>query len=446
MPLIRALSNRDGLPGGLLWIAPLLMMASFLGPRQAVAQESCVSCHAALVKTRNVHALTEDCSSCHESVATPHPQKGKKTFKLAQQVPALCLTCHNAFDKSVVHAPVKEGSCTTCHDPHGSDEAKLLNAAPKELCLACHAEKAESKHPHGPVSAGDCLACHDPHQSEHKALLVKQGDALCAGCHLDTQAFSKAKSVHAALEAGCTSCHNPHGAANPKLLSELGSQLCFQCHDEMAAKVAKASVQHAPVKSDKGCVSCHSPHSSNNPKLLLKAESETCLGCHKASLPRTATVLHGPIKDGQCTPCHDPHGSAYPKLLKAGFATDPYVPYTTQAFALCFSCHKRELLQFPDTSFATNFRDGERNLHYLHVNNPRKGRSCALCHEIHASAGPKLIADSVPFGQWKLPVNFVKTSTGGSCSPGCHQPYSYDRNSPGKKLELPKPGAAKKDK
>jgi predicted CXXCH cytochrome family protein len=371
-------------------------------------------------------------------VATPHPQKGGKTFKLAQEVPALCFGCHDAFGKSVVHAPVKDGSCTTCHDPHGSDQ-------PQQLCATCHSDKAAARHLHGPVSAGDCTACHDPHQSDAKSLLVRQDAALCFGCHLDAQSFSKAKDVHPALEAGCTSCHDPHGAANPKLLSEAGNQLCFQCHDEVAARVAQASVPHAALKSDKGCGSCHSPHASDNPKLLLKPEGATCLDCHKAILPKTATVLHGPIKDGRCTACHEPHGGANPRLLRGGFPADPYVPYTAEAFGLCFSCHKRELLQFPDTSFATGFRDGERNLHYLHVNNPKKGRSCALCHGLHATAGPKLVAQSVPFGQWTLPLNFVKTDTGGSCSPGCHQPQSYDRNNPGKKAELPKPGPARKE-
>lgn len=445
MPLVRTLrrAGRVLRPFPPLLIILIFMLAAGLGVAPAGAEESCASCHAALVKTRNAHAATEDCTNCHASLATPHPQKGQKGFKLAQEVPALCFSCHDAFGKSVIHAPVKEGSCTTCHDPHGSDQAKLLIAAPKELCATCHADKSEARHLHGPVSAGACTACHDPHQSDVKSLLVKQGDALCATCHPDTQAFSRAKHVHPALEGGCGSCHDPHGAANPKLLATAGSALCFQCHDEIGATVSKASVPHAPVQGDKACAACHSPHASEYPKLLLKPEGETCLGCHKAIVPKAATVLHGPIQDGRCTPCHEPHGGANARLLKVGFQTDPYVPYTAQSFALCFGCHKRELLQFPDTSFATGFRDGTRNLHYLHVNNPQKGRSCALCHEMHASTAPRLIADSVPFGQWKLPLNFVKTDSGGSCAPGCHQPYSYDRNNPGRKLELPKPGASK---
>ncbi len=109
------------------------------------------------------------------------------------------------------------------------------------------------------------------------------------------------------------------------------------------------------------------------------------------------------------------------------------MPYTDTAYALCFTCHDRDLLRYPDTSFATGFRDGERNLHFLHVNNAQKGRSCALCHELHGGTNDVLIAESVTFGSWQLPLKFVKSDNGGSCAPGCHRPAVYDRKNPGKK-------------
>ncbi len=60
---------------------------------------------------------------------------------------------------------------------------------------------------------------------------------------------------------------------------------------------------------------------------------------------------------------------------------------------------------------------------------------------MHGSGNSKLIADSVPFGKWSLPLKFVKTDTGGSCAPGCHKMQSYDRKNPGKKPEQAKPAA-----
>jgi hypothetical protein len=66
------------------------------------------------------------------------------------------------------------------------------------------------------------------------------------------------------------------------------------------------------------------------------------------------------------------------------------------------------------------------------VNRERKGRTCRACHETHASNKAKHIRDSVPFGPggWELPIGYEKTATGGSCAPGCHSAYTYDRVSP----------------
>ena len=425
-------------------ISPLasLLAGFLLAGRAGAADKTCAiaACHETLVQGKSVHAAAESCDGCHESVATPHPQKGKKTFKLAAQQPDLCITCHEAFGKKpFVHAPVKDGTCTTCHDPHASKEPKLLSSPLKDLCGACHADHVEFKVPHGPVAAGDCTVCHTPHEAEVKGLLLKKGDQLCFGCHLDVQEGLKKKHVHAAVESGCTSCHNPHGSANPKLLAEAGAALCYQCHSDIAEKVQKGTVAHAPVNSPKGCASCHSPHATDQAKLLLSPEKELCLACHKTIVTKAMTVLHGPIDKGQCTPCHDPHGSQNARLLIKGFSPEPYVAYTDKEYELCFTCHKRDLLQYPDTSFATKFRDGERNLHSLHVNNKQKGRSCRLCHAIHGGGNAALIAEKVTFGQWSLPLKFVKSENGGSCSPGCHKPYSYDRKGAGKKPEPPKP-------
>lgn len=364
-----------------------LVLGGFALAAAATAQENCVTaqCHATLLQAKNVHAAAEDCSSCHEPVATPHPQAGQKTFKLSQQPPELCFTCH---------------------------------------------DQSTPKFEHGPVSAGDCMACHSPHASEQKALLLEPGDALCFGCHGDIQELLAKPNVHPAIDEGCTSCHQPHGSDHPKLLAQAAPQLCVECHSDIGEQIEKASVAHPPVTSEAACASCHSPHAADQPKLLLQPEREACLSCHKTVVTAEMTVLHGPIADGKCTPCHDPHGGTQPKLLRAEFPVDPYVPYTTAEFALCFQCHKRDLLQYPDTSFATGFRDGERNLHFLHVNDPQKGRSCALCHAVHGGNNASLVAQSVPFGQWRLPLRFVKTATGGSCAPGCHKPQAYDREKP----------------
>lgn len=428
-------------------LAAALFAALLRAADASAAEPTCATaaCHEKLLKGKVVHAAAEGCDACHESVATPHPQKGKKTFKLTAKQPDLCVSCHEAFGKKKhVHAPVKEGTCTTCHDPHSSKEPKLLSSPLNELCGACHSDHVEFKVVHGPVSAGECTICHTPHESAEKGLLLKPSPGLCYGCHTDVEQGLKKKFVHAAVEGGCTSCHNPHGSAYPKLVAKAGAGVCYDCHSGIEDELKKATSQHAPVNSPKGCASCHSPHASDAAKLLPASEKVLCLGCHKNVLTNSMTVFHGPVAKGQCTPCHKPHGSTNPRLLVGSFPADQYVPYSDKEFGLCFGCHNRDLVKYPDTSFATKFRDGDRNLHYLHVNNKLKGRSCKLCHGMHGADNAALIADKVAFGSWSLPIKFVMNENGGSCAPGCHKPFAYARK--GKPVPAPVPTPAPKKK
>ena len=345
-------------------------------------QEGCVTakCHKGMLKTKNIHPAAEPCDTCHESVKAPHPQKNAKTFKFSQEVPALCFQCHAPFGAlKHIHPPVKDGMCTTCHNPHDSAEPKLLVQPMKDLCTSCHPDKIDFKYIHGPTSTGDCTACHNPHESNNERLLLKQGNDVCFTCHVDMQTEIKKKVVHPALEGGCISCHSPHGSAVKKFFSAEVPGLCFQCHPDIEDKVKTTKTVHPPLKSEKSCITCHSPHASDAPKLLPKAVKDLCLDCHKDLIKKNQTVLHGPIKEGKCTACHDPHGTPNDRLLIKPYSPEFYVSYSDTEFQLCFSCHNRDLLRFPTTSYATGFRNGDRNLHYLHVNRKDRGKRCKVC-------------------------------------------------------------------
>jgi hypothetical protein len=86
----------------------------------------------------------------------------------------------------------------------------------------------------------------------------------------------------------------------------------------------------------------------------------------------------------------------------------------------------------------TNFRDGDRNLHFLHVNKEKRGRTCRACHEVHASAYPLQLREKVPYGKWMMPLNYKKRESGGSCHPGCHELEAYDRDA------APRPAAKRR--
>ena len=413
----------------------VFFISLFTSHTTSTAQEGCISnkCHPTLLKAKHVHPVAQPCETCHQSVDAKHPQKNKKTFKLMQDPPGLCSMCHGELGKKRnVHSPVKGGMCTTCHDPHASKEAKLLQQPSRKLCLMCHTGKLKHKYVHGPTATGDCSTCHAPHESDNSALTIKEGAELCYMCHVDMKDKIQKKYLHPALGGGCTSCHNPHGSPSKKLLSADGRKLCFMCHPQVQEQLKKATSIHPPVQMEQACASCHSPHSSDAPKLLAKTEKDLCLGCHPQVIGKGKKVLHGPIQGGSCTSCHNPHGSTYGKLLVNSFPTGFYVPYSDKQYKLCFTCHNRDLLRNPTTSNATGFRNGKKNLHYVHVNKKEKGRSCKSCHRMHASENKKLIADTLPFGNWKLPIQFEKKQTGGSCAPGCHKQYTYSRKAKAK--------------
>jgi predicted CXXCH cytochrome family protein len=149
--------------------------------------------------------------------------------------------------------------------------------------------------------------------------------------------------------------------------------------------------------------------------------------------------LHGPVAQKDCKGCHSSHGSEHFRLLIKEYPPEFYAPFSTEAYELCFSCHKESLALVEKTSELTDFRNGEMNLHYLHVNKPQRGRTCRSCHSTHASTQANHVRESVPYGMWDLPIQFEKTETGGSCTPGCHVAYRYDRESP---VDYTSPAAA----
>jgi predicted CXXCH cytochrome family protein len=244
---------------------------------------------------------------------------------------------------------------------------------------------------------------------------------------------------HAVVDQkGCNQCHKPTWKEHPGKekdfeLREKMPQLCVKCHDG----IIDHKKVHSPVAGG-SCTACHSPHSSSFKNLLLTDKKTICLNCHNKSLSKdnkqvinmlqlvqTRKYLHAAMNGG-CITCHMPHGSDYPKFVNAAFPDGNYVPAVRDSFDLCFQCHDSDLLEKEVTTTATNFRNGETNLHFKHMNGP-KARNCITCHDVHGSDNPRLIADKVPFGKWDLPIRYTVQDSGGTCRPGCHSQKQYVR-------------------
>lgn len=425
-----------------------LVFLAWGGPASAAAppKPSCVTakCHATMGMEKYVHgpAAVGDCTYCHQ-------QTGKHQFKPIKDVGSLCYQCHNREDKGKhVHPPVKDGECTGCHDPHQSPYQFQLRAAGEDLCFLCH-DKPEivgKKSAHSPVEEGGCSSCHNPHSSDYPKMLMAAGNDVCFSCHdAKLEESQTKKHTHDPVAEACTNCHSPHSADYEyNLIGEPTQGLCFMCHDDKQEEIQNDKVKHAGLDTPEKCLACHDPHYSDNAKQLTMQPMNLCLNCHSpayddgngkntanmAAILKNNKFKHGPILEKDCTSCHNPHGSDNFRILVANFTPVFYSSYDPKNFELCFMCHEKDLASTQYTTTMTGFRNGQENLHYVHVNKRVKGRTCRACHDAHATNNPRHIRDAVPFGSWGLPVGYTKTDTGGQCQSGCHQLFKYDRKNP----------------
>ena len=309
-----------------------------------------------------------------------------------------CMDCHGkVVEKKVPHKPVTEG-CGKCHTSNGKkhpleDVAGFtLTLKVPQLCFSCHENKYQDAHVHRPVTDGDCGACHDAHSSNEKHLTSILPPKQCYFCHTDLKdSVAKASLVHGAMNDSltCLRCHNPHATPEKKLLISEEKTLCFSCHNK-------------PIKKDKRTI--------QNMKHFIE----------------TSKYVHGTIDNNGCAVCHNPHASDNGNLLRASFPSSNYAPGKKENYNQCFpSCHESTMIE-DSVSRETGFRNGSKNLHYLHVVK-EKGRSCTNCHNVHASNNLYLLEDKVKFGEWDMPLLFKRIDKGGSCTPGCHREKSYQR-------------------
>ncbi len=230
-----------------LFCATLLLFLSF--PFLVSAAEiNCLKCHGKLTKGKTVHpALTMGCVTCHSALdakTVPHKKSAVIAHGLSAEQPELCYGCHDktTFTKKNIHPAVDMG-CTNCHNPHSSNNARLLVSNSPALCFTCHDKAAFGKKTaHPPVASGKCLACHVPHSSDEMALLAKKPMDACLQCHRNithgqhTRAMAM-RDVRDPARPGkplyCGSCHDPHGSDSPLMFRfdvKATKELCLHCH------------------------------------------------------------------------------------------------------------------------------------------------------------------------------------------------------------------------
>lgn len=324
--------------------------------------------------------------------------------------------------------------------------AIIFSITPKTAeCSAPLPQGADIAWSHAPYEMGECGICHTGDDPADPGPVEGSVTELCYGCHeAIEQAMKQSRVAHAAVEDDCTYCHNPHNAAFRKLLIAESPKLCADCHEDVWAEATESPVRHASVESGDGCLNCHSPHASNVDSLLKGLAYDLCVDCHSedglldeqgreltgfGSLLAANPVVHGPIAARDCSGCHTPHGGQIFRLLVTRYPEKFYAPFDPKNYELCFSCHNEEVVSAERTTTLTGFRDGDQNLHFVHVNKADRGRTCRACHEVHAAPQEHLVRDGVPYGKsgWVLKINYTRAPNGGSCAKTCHGELSYDR-------------------
>jgi predicted CXXCH cytochrome family protein len=138
---------------------------------------ACFTCHLQTHAEFNLpqhHPVIENkmnCVQCHD----PHgldirkPARGLAMARLNES----CAPCHREQSKPFVfeHEALREG-CTICHNPHGSINAKMLVERDNNLCLKCHAQRAD------PTMGGQIFIGMEPHSAK-----LRLGSCWSAGCH-----------------------------------------------------------------------------------------------------------------------------------------------------------------------------------------------------------------------------------------------------------------------
>ncbi len=148
------------------------------------------------LKAPGENAKDVGCESCH-GPGSLHVDSGgaPRTIINPRRSPEVCFQCH--LDKQAEfnlpsHHPVIEGkvSCGDCHDPHkgsvimgGGTELMGKN----EVCAKCHTEQfGPFVFEHEAMREG-CTTCHNPHGSVNARLLIARNATLCLRCHYQQQ-------------------------------------------------------------------------------------------------------------------------------------------------------------------------------------------------------------------------------------------------------------------
>jgi DmsE family decaheme c-type cytochrome len=238
-------------------------------PRDSVEDKGCEGCHGPA--RQHVESGGEERGGLISYAAnSPTPVADRN---------ALCLRCHEESNRLLWPGSTHDRedlACTNCHTimKNVSERAQLKAADVTQTCAQCHmqrkAQQLQASHMPlgvGTTNAMGCTSCHNPHGSANEKLLVAPTvNDVCFTCHADKR--GPFLWEHAPVTENCANCHNPHGSNNEQMLKVPKPRLCQQCHLGTGHPNRPYSTDPSFTKYIDGrqCVNCHTMiHGSNHP-------------------------------------------------------------------------------------------------------------------------------------------------------------------------------------
>jgi hypothetical protein len=220
-------------------------------------------------------------------------------------------------------------------------------------------------------------------------------------------------SPGAARHVACVDCHEPHSVSSGRETAPEAGEILGRTWG-----IGIDGQRVDPVRFEyEVCLKCHGD-SANKPQVtggsgidrvrravadvnLRRVFDPSSPSFHPVAAPGRNPVVPGlesPLSSASmiyCSDCHasdsgadaggagprGPHGSVYPFMLERQYLTSSPNPESPAAYALCYKCHRRDVLLSSESGFVVRRDAEERPLHAIHV--VGASAPCSVCHDAH---------------------------------------------------------------
>ncbi|MDP1648129.1 MAG: cytochrome c3 family protein [Rubrivivax sp.] len=332
------------------------------------------------------------CTACHD----PHSNDQGNFLVASNRYSALCTTCHQLLDwpqsshatsnkpwngagnspwPNSPYATVEENGCGSCHVSHSAaGHQRLMNyAAEEDNCLVCHTGNVASRNIGRELTkltghkVQNYVGLHDA--AENHALPGVPRHVECADCHNAHRANAGASPGAPRVSGASVGVSGVDRAGLGLAEAQNEYEICYKCHADRNVISNHQITRQIPqlntrLEFDAGNPSFHpvtAPGVSLDvPSLLAPYTTSSvilCSDCHGNDSP---------------TGARGPHGSNFPALLKKNYVTADNTFESPFAYALCYSCHSRDVV----LSSQHPFKD-----HREHIVGEKT--PCSACHDAH---------------------------------------------------------------